>query len=901
MNEELKIIVKAVTDSAKKGIKDVNKELGGLGKASKAASNVVGAAMKTIGKSALAVVGVIAAVGTALVALGKSTLEFSKEQAKLQTAFQASGASAAQATKTYKDFYRFLGDSGKATEAAAHLAKITTNQQDLAQWTSICQGIYATFGDSLPIEGLTEAANETIRVGQVTGTLADALNWAGVSEDEFNAKLAATSSLEEREALLRSTLNGLYDDAARIYEENNRALLEYNESQANLDIVMAEAGRAVLPLMTSLNNLSATLFTALSPAINAVVPIIAGFVDILAKAVQWVVAFFSALTGSKASVKVVGDSVKSVGSGIKSATSGANNLASGMEDAAGAAAEAKKSTQGFDELNIVSSGNSGGGSSSSGSPAYASGGGGASPVGESVAAEMEEGESSAESFAEKIKKVFGDVANTLTTIFNPTIDAWCGAFDTVKQAWNNAKPDFTSGAQEILTSFSTLGTYLLNSFIPDVINSFSTNLAPVIGDVLGFAIEEGGKHFEWFGGVVNTQTNDIILPALGFIKNTTTDTFQILGEAWNKHGAPLLEQLSLAFENLRENFDNLYSNVIKPIWDKILEVLNYVWTEGLKPLTENFVESCLVIGEELLILYNKFIAPVVNWILKNIYPIIVKVWSKVIEIIGDFVKHISDAISGAITTIKGIVQFIVGIFTLDWEKAWEGIKNIFGGVWETIKGLALAAWDSIRLTFEPIGEFFSGCWDKITEAFSNIKDWFKQKFEEAWTAIKNVFSGVGTFFGGIWNTIKEKFTTLGTNIGNAISDSVKSGINGVISLIEKTINKAIRLINGGIDLINLIPGVTVGKVKELSLPRLAKGGVVDSATIAMIGEAGKEAVVPLENNTEWMNLLADKIASRSNTPSKIVLMLDGRELGWASIGAINNITRQTGSLQLKLI
>jgi hypothetical protein len=102
---------------------------------------------------------------------------------------------------------------------------MTTNEKELAEWTTICEGVYATFGDSLPIEGLTEAANETAKVGQITGSLADALNWAGVSEDEFNAKLEACNTEAEREALIRETLIGLYDEAAANYEENAAGIL----------------------------------------------------------------------------------------------------------------------------------------------------------------------------------------------------------------------------------------------------------------------------------------------------------------------------------------------------------------------------------------------------------------------------------------------------------------------------------------------------------------------------------------------------------------------------------------------------------------------------------------------------------------------------------------------------
>ena len=121
-------------------------------------------------------------------------------------------------------------------------------------------------------------------------------------------------------------------------------------------------------------------------------------------------------------------------------------------------------------------------------------------------------------------------------------------------------------------------------------------------------------------------------------------------------------------------------------------------------------------------------------------------------------------------------------------------------------------------------------------------------------------------------------------------------------MLEKAIsliNGFISAINSAIGLINKIPGVDIKKVSKLEVPKLAKGGIVDSATLAVIGERGKEAIVPLENNTEWIDKLASKLGN--NAPTKVVLMLDGKELGYATIGAINNITRQTGALQLSLI
>lgn len=114
----------------------------------------------------------------------------------------------------------------------------------------------------------------------------------------------------------------------------------------------------------------------------------------------------------------------------------------------------------------------------------------------------------------------------------------------------------------------------------------------------------------------------------------------------------------------------------------------------------------------------------------------------------------------------------------------------------------------------------------------------------------------------MWDTIKSTFSNLGSSLSDAIGGAVKSGLNGVLSMIERTINNGISLINGAIGLINALPGVNVGTIGELSLPRLAKGGIVDNATTAIIGEDGREAVIPLEHNTKWIDVMASKLASK---------------------------------------
>lgn len=232
---------------------------------------------ETVGKVGKAIGAGVAAMGTAIGAaagaflgLAESTREARENMGKLETGFTTAGHSAEDAKNTYTELYGILGDDGQATEAAAHLAKLTNNEKELATWTDIATGVYATFGDSLPIENLTEAANETAKTGAITGGLADALNWAGVSEDEFQASLDKCSTEQERQALITETLNGLYSDAAKKYREVNGDIIDAQKATASLNSAMAELGAIAEPIVTKLKQLAADLLQQITPFVELI-------------------------------------------------------------------------------------------------------------------------------------------------------------------------------------------------------------------------------------------------------------------------------------------------------------------------------------------------------------------------------------------------------------------------------------------------------------------------------------------------------------------------------------------------------------------------------------------------------------------------------------------------------
>ena len=216
----------------------------------------------------------VASVGEAvasLVALADETREYREDMAKLDAAFTTAGHTTDTAGKAYEDFYAILGESDRSVEAVNHLAELTKNEQEVAKWSTIAAGVTAKFGASLPIEGLTEAANETAKVGKVTGPLADALNWAGISEDAFNEKLEKCNSEQERATLITETLNEKYQAAADEYNELTGQTQAARRATSDMEKAQANMGAAIEPVTAAWTRLKANALEALVPVVQKVV------------------------------------------------------------------------------------------------------------------------------------------------------------------------------------------------------------------------------------------------------------------------------------------------------------------------------------------------------------------------------------------------------------------------------------------------------------------------------------------------------------------------------------------------------------------------------------------------------------------------------------------------------
>lgn len=262
-----------------------------------------GAAAGLVSGGITTVVDMAKNAATALITLGTETREYREDIGKLKTGFKTAGFTADTATKVYKEFYSVLGEEDRSVEAVNHLAKLCSTEEQLNDWTKICTGVWGTFGDSLPIEGLTEAANETAKTGKVTGVLADALNWGSLSQDTFGVKLKENtkaneewnksvkeassaedffnlaleqcSTEQERQALITSALNRGYSEAAENYRTLNGDIIEANKAQSDWTDTMARLGEIIDPIASGVKQFGADVLNSildfsLSDSINSI-------------------------------------------------------------------------------------------------------------------------------------------------------------------------------------------------------------------------------------------------------------------------------------------------------------------------------------------------------------------------------------------------------------------------------------------------------------------------------------------------------------------------------------------------------------------------------------------------------------------------------------------------------
>lgn len=302
-----------------------------LKKEAHSSASVLGAQIKSAGESIsgvgekfLPVTAAMTGAATAAIGAAEATREYREDMSRLESAFVSSNKTVKDAHMVYDGFYQILGESDRSVEAVSHLAKLTNSAEELAAWTDICAGVATTFGDSLPIEGLTEAANETAKVGEVTGPLADALNWVGISEDSFNKKLAACNSEKKRSELITKTLSDVYRDAGNTFRESNADVMASRDAAQRLNNAMAELGARVEPIITKIKMRLAELaewFLSLDENTQKTILLAAGIIAAIAPLIIIIGQLVTAIGSISTGAAIAGGAIKTAASVADSALS----------------------------------------------------------------------------------------------------------------------------------------------------------------------------------------------------------------------------------------------------------------------------------------------------------------------------------------------------------------------------------------------------------------------------------------------------------------------------------------------------------------------------------------------------------------------------------------------------
>lgn len=819
------------------------------------------------------------AVGTGLLKLGKEALQVASDLTEVQnivdvafgsmawkaekfskSALEAFGMSELSAKKTSGTYMTMAKSAGinenAASDMAVTLAGLTG---DVASFYNISQNLADVRLKSV-FTGETETLKELGVVMTQTNLQAYALS-QGINKNISDMNQAEQTTLRYNFVLDR--LAFVQGDFART-----------SSSWANQIRILQECFKQLLGIIGN------GLIAALTPVVqflNMIISKLITFANVVS-------AVFGRLFGKKSGGEQAATGFSAADNAAKSATSsagGLNNALKGTEGQAKKTAKALGSLAGFDELNTISASDSSAGAGS-GADSGGIGGGGYA-----------------------IDPIDWDSAfkEPDTSGIEATVDKVMGYIDRLKTFLKTNAPVITSLLAGVLAGFVAFEVIKNWAALTGPIKSLFTNI---------------GALFALFKDVGVIETLSVMLTGLSAPMLAIAGTVAAVTAA-----LVYLYQTSESFRNLVNEavgallgiLQNFYTGCLLPIFDTLVMLFNTVLLPLGSLLTDVFLTVVEAIASIVLSFWTNILAPIADFLvsvlgiaiqgvcdviqgwmpaINTVIGILSKLWNTMLKPIVTFIQTafitVFEIAGGIITTVANdileafqfVIDFFVGVFTLDIEKMWDSVCGLFG--W---------AWDTICLIFSPIGDFFTDQWENIQEAFSSVGEWFKNTFQGAWDKVCSVFSGVGKFFGDVWSNITKafgdvagwfrgKFSDAWTAVknvfstGGAVFDGIKDGIlNGlkaVVNAIIKGINKVIKIPFDGINsalksikkvsILGVKPFDWISTISVPQIPLLAEGTVVNKPTLGIFGEAGTEAVIPLKRNTQGLDLIAEKLADR---------------------------------------
>lgn len=679
---------------------DTNINSEGFEKGLKSLSDMVGDIKPKLKSLAMAVTATFSV--KKLVDFGRQSIETASDLAEVQnvvdtafgeskqkmedfadTAVKTYGISKLTAKQTGSNFMAMAAGMGLANDSASDMAMALTGlSADMASFYNVGQDVAST-----ALKSIFTGETETLKQFGIVMTDANLQAYAlskGITKSTADMSQAEKVQLRYNYVMSQTALaQGDFAKTSDSWANQTRILSEqWKEFGATIGTVLMNV---LLPAVKAINSLLSQLIALAQGAARALSE-----------------AFGFELSNSA-------DKAQSI---VKSTSQAADNY-SDIADNAQQAQEAQEgSLASFDQMNKLND------ESKSDSTGVSGAGEIMQPSGTSVEVDTGKADKKLSDFFTSVRTQFEKLADYLDKNFKPIFaDIWSGleresielvqilggVFSDIKSLSEPLKAYFINDFTPLMqTAFSTLGKIgigLFDSFnkvfsdiwnvaVFPILQNFLTVGLPLMADFGTQVWNTLGVLFDNIKEIFDTLWNGVAQPVLNALKTLWCDTWQSISDFWNEWGQPIFDGINEGITTTKNVFLNLWETVLKPVFDKLMDVADSVWTEHLKPLLDEFLDFVGTLITSVLSIYNKAIAPVVNWLVSILGPIVSSVLGKIIKIVGNVISNIIDAVKNIISALKGVVLFIAGVFTGDWKKAWQGVKKIFKGVWDALVDIA---------------------------------------------------------------------------------------------------------------------------------------------------------------------------------------------------------------------
>lgn len=700
-------IVIDVTADPKKavaGLNTVQSKMNGVASVARKLTSIIGAAFAVhklieFGKEAIQIGSDMAEVQNVVdVAFGEMSY---KVETFADSAIQNFGMSTLAAKKTASTYMAMAKNMGISMDAASDMAiTLAGLTGDVASFYNISQDLA-----DIKLKSVFTGETETLKDLGIVMTQANLEAYAlnqGITKSISSMSQAELVTL--RYNFVLDQLSMASGDFVRTQDSwANQTRILSMQWQEFMGIIGQALTQVLLPVVQVLN-------TVISRLIN------------MANSLKTAISSLFGGTGST-QLEQENQNISGISSGISGAVENQEALTNATKETN---KEQAKSIASFDEINKLSSGNQtaeNGGSISV--PSLSA----PSSVGSGI---MEN--SSMDGTVEAIKQKFQGLSDWFSNTFAPSISSWGSAFSNLKAPAQNAFSAITRSVSNLWNnSLIPFGQYLTGTWVPNIVNTFSTTLAPVFSDVMAVAIEEFGRDFEFMCLQAQNLVNDILKPSFDFIGLVFSDVCSSISNTWQEYGAGILEGFQQFKESLREIWQTLYDNIFLPIFQGIGETISWLWENHLKYLWQNITDFVASVSEMIMTVWNNFLAPIVDWIVKTFGPSIANIINRIGDVIGTVFGVISDVVGGVIQAFTGLSDFITGVFSGNWNKAWEGIKKFFEGIWNAIWGIVKGV---VNLIIDGINMLWTGIYNAIKAIVNSVG---------------GIAGAIGSLFGQDWH------------------------------------------------------------------------------------------------------------------------------------------------------